>query len=202
MSDGKLTIKASELIKMLAEKKPVAEVENDEDCYVRPKAEIEVDEGGLCSLSVGKAIPSDPDLGNFLIEICGVTITVGRGIDGPEDDYEFEGAEIVYDGATKDDVMAAIEGTVRCQEMSEFEFRYNDTEFDPDDVEESVEADYEVFAEDDEGNIYAFESEDEVSDELEVIESEDAIHKLVEAWSDDGGEIGDDLQESGGPWSL
>lgn len=202
MSDEKKTIKASELIKMLAEKKPTAAVENDDDCYVRPKAEIEVDDEGLCSLSVGQAIPSDPDLGNFLIEIGGVTITVGRGIDGPEDDYEFEGAEIVYDGVTKENVIAAIKGNVKFPAMSEFEFRYNDTEFDPDDVEESVETDYEVFAEDDEGNIYAFESEDEVGDELEVIESEDAIHKLVEAWSEDGGEIGDDLQDSGDPWSL
>ena len=199
---AKKTINASELIKMLAEKKPTAEVENDEDCYVRPKAEIEVDDEGLCSLSVGQAIPSDPDMGNFLIEIGGVTITVGRGVDGPEDDYEFEGAEIVYDGVTKDDVIVAIKGNVKFPEMSEFEFRYNDIEFDPDDVEESIETDYEVFAEDDEGNIYAFESEDEVGDEMEVIEAEDAIHKLVEAWPEDGGEICDDLQESGGPWSL
>lgn len=199
---AKKTINASELIKMLVEKKPTAEVENDEDCYVRPKAEIEVDDEGLCSLSVGQAIPSDPDMGNFLIEIGGVTITVGRGVDGPEDDYEFEGAEIDYDGVTKEDVIAVIKGNVKFPEMREFEFRYNDTEFDPDDVEESIETDYEVFAEDDEGNIYAFESEDEVGDEMEVIESEDAIHKLVEAWSEDGGDISDDLQESGGPWSL
>lgn len=196
------TINASELIKMLAEKKPTAEVENDEGCYVRPKAVIEVDEDGLCSLSVGQAIPSAPEMGNYLIEIGGVIITAGQGIDGPEGDYEFEGDEIIYDGVTKEDVIDAIEKYVQFPTASDLEFRYNDTNFDPDDVEESIETDYEVFAEDDEGNIYAFESEDEVGDGLEVIEAEDAIHKLVEAWSEDGGEIGDDLFESGGPWSL
>ena len=202
MSDEMKVVKASELIKMLAEKKPTAIVENDEDCYVRPKAEIEVDDEGVCNLSVGLAIPTDPDLGNFLIEIGGVTIIVGRGVDGPKDDYEFEGSKIVYDEVTKDDVIAAIKGNVKFPEMSEFEILYNDTGFDPDDVEESVETDCEVFAEDDEGNIYAFESEEDVGDEMEVIESEDAIHKLVEAWSEAGGEIDSDHMEADGLWSL
>ncbi len=193
---------ASELIKMLAEKKPTAAVENDEGCYVRPKAEIEVDDEGLCSLSVGQEIPTNPDTGNFLIEVEGVSITVGRSIDGPDDDYEFGDGEIVFDGVTKEDVIAAIKKNVKFPAYSDFELQYNDTDFDPDDVASSIETEDEIFAKDEEGNIYAFESEDDVGDGMEVIESERAIQMIVEAWSEDGGQVGGLMYESGGPWSL
>ena len=202
MSAEKKRIKASELIKMLAEKKPAAEVENDEGCYMRPKAEIEIDDEGLCSLSVGQDVPTNPDVGNFLIEIEGVSITVGRSIDGPDDDYEFGGGEIVFDGVTKDDVIAAIKKNVKFPTYNDFELQYNDADFEPEDVAASIETEHEIFAKDDEGNVYAFESEDDVGDGMEVIELERAILMLVEAWSEDGGEVDGFMYESGGPWSL
>jgi hypothetical protein len=47
------TVNAKELVDLIVSNNFEAEVENDEDLYVKPTAEIEVDEEGLCSLTVG-----------------------------------------------------------------------------------------------------------------------------------------------------
>ena len=195
---SKKTIKAKELIELIKSTKPTAEVEGDEDCYVKPRGEIEVDDDGLCSLSVGMSVPTVPDFGAFCVRVGGVAISVGRDLDGPKDDYEFEGAEITYGGGlTVQDVIAAIEENVDFPDMSEFEMAYNDTDFDPDDVEESVETEYEVFAEDDNGDIYAFDEEGDIPDDMTSISKEVAIHRLVETWVEDGGEVDGQMYEDG-----
>lgn len=194
-------ISASELIKLIVSTKPVAEIEDDEDLYVKPQGEIEVDDDGLCTLVVHPDLGSSLDMGNFRIEVGGVDVTVSRGVDGPEDDYEFDGAEIVYgEGESLADVIAAIE------ENAEFpsydETQYGGTDFDPDDVEASITVeDGEVYAEDEDGNVYRYSSKEEVPDGRTVIEASAAIHKLVEEWSENGGEADGMFIESFGPWS-
>lgn len=194
------TVNAKELVDLIVSNKFEAEVENDEDLYVKPTAEIEVDEEGLCSLTVGTEVGSSLDMGNFRIEAGDVSITVGRDIDGPKDDYEFEGATIVYsDGVTQEDVIKAIKENV---EFSDYDpDQYSDTDFDPDDVAAAIEVDeYAVFAEDDEGNIYCYDDEDEVPEDFSVIDADDAVARLVENWVDDGGEVDGFMTESCGPW--
>lgn len=194
-------IRARELIDLIKATKPTAEVENDENLYVKPKAEIEVDEDGLCSLAVHTDLGSSLDMGNFRIEVGGVDITVSRDLDGPKDDYEFDGPGIVYDDeTTEDDVIAAIKENVGFPPYDEMQ--YNDTDFDPDDVEESVSVeDGDVFAQDEDGNVYCYSDKEDVPDGQTVVDASDAIHLLVDEWSENGG--GDDgmIVESFGPWS-
>ena len=38
-------------------------------------------------------------------------------------------------------------------------------------------------------------------EDQEVIEPDEAIHMLVTAWSDNGGEVSDEFTSSFGPWS-
>ena len=82
-NEGCAKIAADKLIEMIASTEPVAEVENDEECYVTPQAEIEIDEDGLCSLCVHQSIPGNPDLGNFRFKVGGVNVSVSRDMDGP-----------------------------------------------------------------------------------------------------------------------
>jgi len=194
-------IKAKDLIDLIVSTKPKAEVENDEALYVKPQGEIEVDDDGLCSLVVHTNLGESLDMGNFLVEVGGVDITVSRGVDGPDDDYEFDGAEIVYDdGLTRDDIIAAIKANVEFPPYDAMQ--YNETDFDPDDVEESVPVDDgDVFAVDEDGSVYCYSDEDDVPDDQEVIPSCEAIHRLVEEWSDDGGDVDGNPIESFGPWS-
>ena len=197
-NEGCAKIAADKLIEMIASTEPVAEVENDEECYVTPQAEIEIDEDGLCSLCVHQSIPGNPDLGNFRFKVGGVNVSVSRDMDGPGDVYEFEGAEIVCDeDTTMDDVIAAIEEHVEFPDFEDFQSDYNDTDFDIDDVEASVKTDGEIFAEDDEGNIYAFDSEEDIPEEMTAIDTDAAIHRLAEDWD---GNVDGLLCESGGPW--
>ncbi len=195
------TITAKELIELIISTKPKAMVVNDEDMYPTPKGKIEADEDGLCTLVVLPDFGSSLDMGSFLIDVGGVHISVGRGEDGPEGEYEFDGKKIVYeDGQSVDDVIAAIKENVKFPEYDETQ--YTDTDFDPDDVEESVEVeDDDVFAKDEEDNVYRYSDEDEVPEDQEVIESDEAVHMLVTAWSENGGEVSDEFTESWGPWS-
>lgn len=197
----KNSIAASELIALIKAAKPTAEVENDEDLYVQPRGEIEVDDEGLCSLAVHPDLGSSLDMGNFRVEIGGVFITVTRELDGPGDDYEFDGVEIAYgDGVSKEDVINAIEENVNFPPYDETQ--YNDTDFDPDDVENSITVDEgDIYAKDEDGNVYRYSDESEVPDDQTVIEAHEAIHILVEAWSEDGGDVDEDFVESFGPWS-
>jgi len=50
-------------------------------------------------------------------------------------------------------------------------------------------------------NIYCYSDEADVPEDQNVIEASEAVHKLVEAWSEDGGEADGDFIESFGPWS-
>jgi len=195
------TITAKALIKEIAEAKPMAKVEGDEDLYARPKGEIDVGDDGLCSLVVHQDLGSSLDMGFFQIDVGGVCITVSRNVDGPGDDYEFEGTEIKYErGVGKEDVVRAIKENVKFPKYDAMQ--YSDTDFDPDDVEDSIEVeDGDVFAEDDEGNIYCYTDESEVPEDQTVIESGDAIHRLVEEWAENDGEADGELVESFGPWS-
>lgn len=195
------TITAKELIELIVSMKPKAMVVNDEDMYPTPKGEIETDDDGLCTLVVHPDFGSSLDMGNFLIDVGSVHISVERGEDGPEGEYEFDGKKIVYeDGQSVDDVIAAIKENVKFPEYDETQ--YTDTDFDPDDVEASVEVeDDDVFAKDEEGNVYRYSDEDEVPEDQEIIESDEAVHILVTAWSENGGEVSDEFTESWGPWS-
>jgi len=199
MNEKKIT--ARELIDLIVSTKPTAEVENDEDLYAKPQGEIEVDDEGQCSLVVHPDLGSSLDMGNFHFEVGGIDITVGRDVDGPDDDYEFDGKEIEYgDGLTEEDVIAAIKENVKFPEYDETQ--YSDYSFDPDDVESSISVDDgDVYAEDDDGNIYCYSDEADVPEDKNVIEASEAVHKLVEAWSEDGGEADGDFIESFGPWS-
>lgn len=195
-------VMAKDLIDFIVSRKPKAEVENDEALYVKPRGEIEVDDDdGLCSLVVRMDLGESLDMGNFLVEIGGVEITVSRSLDGPEDDYEFDGAEIVYDdGLTKDDIVAAIKANVEFPPYDAMQ--YNDTDFDLDDVEESVSVDdCDFFAVDEDGSVYCYSDEDDVPDDQDVIPSSEAIHRLVEEWSDNGGDVDGTPIDSFGPWS-
>ena len=197
----KNSIAASELIALIKAAKPTAEVENDEDLYVQPRGEIEVDDEGLCSLVVHPDLGSSLGMGNFRVEIGGVVITVTRELDGPGDDYEFDGVEIAYgDDVSKEDVINTIEENVNFPPYDEMQ--YNDTDFDPDDVESSITVDEgDVFAKDDDGNVYCYSSESDVQDGLTVIAASEAIRTLVEEWSENGGDVDEDFVESFGPWS-
>jgi hypothetical protein len=194
------TVIAKNLIDFIVSNKIEASVEDDEDLYVKPTAEIEVDEEGLCSLTVGTECGSSLDMGYFRIEAGDVSITVGRDIDGPKDDYEFEGVTIVYsDGVTQEDVIKAIKENVEFPEYDPDQ--YSDTDFDPDDVAAAVEVDEDsIFAEDDDGNIYCYDDEDEVPEDFSVIDADDAVAQLVENWVDEGGEVDGFMTESYGPW--
>ena len=209
-------IHAKELIRLIVSTKPVAKVENDEECYVTPKAEIVVDASGQCNLHVRKCIPSNPYLGVFRFEVGGVNISVSRGIDGPGDDYRFIGTGVLYDSwwATKENVIAAIRSNVKFPAFKEFESTYNDTNFKVEDVEAECEAalvdlhaarnagnnlDYEdveeessedadhvFFALDDNGRVYAFEDKRDVQHWMTAIDLDSAVRILVKAWVDSG----------------
>ena len=73
---------------------------------------------------------------------------------------------------------AALKQNVKFPTYNDFEPQYNDADFDPEDVAASIETEHEIFAKDDEGNVYAFESEDDVGDEMEIVETEKAIQML------------------------
>lgn len=199
MNDNSISAKV--LIDLLMAEKPRAEVENDEGLYAKPCGEVEADEDGLCSLVVHPVIGESLDMGNFRIEVGGVVITVGREVEGPDGEYEFSGKEIVYgDGMTEADVVAAIGENVRFPEYDSTE--YTDVDFDADDVEDSVCVDGKfIYAEDDDGNIYRYDDADELPEDQTVVEECEAIHKLVEAWADNGGEADGEMMENFGPWS-
>ena len=196
------TITAKELIELIASAKPVAEVVNDEDLYPTPKGEIETDEDGLCTLVVRPDFGSSLYMGDLTFAVGGVRVSVERNEDGlPKGEYEFDGKTIVYEeGQSVDDVIAAIKANVTFPEYDET--KYTGTDFEPDDVEESVEVeDDAVFAKDEEDNVYRYSDEDEVPEGQEVIDADEAIHMLVTAWSDNGGEVSDEFTSSWGPWS-
>ena len=196
----KKTITAKALINEIIEAKPTAKVEGDEDLYVKPKGEIEVGDDGICSLVVHQDLGSSLDMGFFQIDVGGVCITVSRNVDGPGDDYEFEGTEIEYErGVSKEDVVRAIKENVKFPKYDAMQ--YSDTDFDPDDVEDSIEVeDGDVFAEDDEGNVYCYTDESEVPEDQAVMAVSDAVHRLVEEWAENDGEADGELVESFGPW--
>ena len=195
------TITARELIDLIISTKPEAEIENDEAMYARPHGEIEVDDEGLCTLVVHPDYGDSLDLGNYRFEVGGVDVVVSCDVDGHKDDFEFDGKTIVYeDGLTEEDVIKAIDENVQFEEPEET--RYCETDFAPDDVEESISVeDDDTYAVDDEGNIYCYSDESEVPNDQTVLEASEAVHKLVEAWSENGGEVSDQFIESWGPWS-
>ena len=104
-------------------------------------------------------------------------------------------------GAKKiqEDVGRAIKENVKFPKYDAMQ--YSTTDFDPDDVEDSVEVeDGDVFAEDDEGNIYCYTDESEVPGGQTVMTASDAVHRLVEEWAENDGEADGELVESFGPW--
>ena len=189
MNEKVQKIAAGDLIALIKSTKPTAEIENDEDIYVQPMGEIEVDDDGLCSLVVHPDLGNSLDMGNFRIEIGGVDITVTRELDGPGDDYEFDGVEIEYgDDVSEDDVIKAIEENVNFPPYDELQ--YNITDFAPGDVDDSITVDEgDVYAKDADGNVYQYSDESEGPEDQTVIEAGEAVHMLVEAWSEDGGDV-------------
>ena len=197
-----------ELIDMIVKAKPTAEVENDEGLYATPRGRIDVDGDGLCSLTVTPCHES-LDAGNFRIEVDDVEIIVTREADGPGDDWEFYqyGSEIDFeeedeeesDEDAEDPLIAAIMENVDFPEYDGAQ--YESTDFDPCDVENSICVDKDaVFAKDGDGNIYQYKGKTEIRDGQTEISAKEAIHSLVEQWSDDGGESDEFVYETGCPW--
>lgn len=195
------SINAKDLIDLIVSTKPTAEIENDEDMYVKPLGEIEVGDNGRCSLAVHTDLGSSLDMGDFLVEVGGVAITVSRELDGPGDDYEFDGVEIVYqDGVTEEDVVKAIEENVEFPSYDSVP--YDDVDFDPEVVEDSVSVrDGDVFATDEDGNVYCYPDKGSVPGGQTVVEAKEAVHRLVEEWSENDGDTDGMMIESFGPWS-
>ena len=188
MKKAKKTVKASELIEAIRQKKLVFSVCGDEDCYPRLRdADIDVDSDDTCRITAYYEYPEDQPAygvspGYVEGEILGVCFHADRDFEGEHDEFEISGIPIEYDqGLTQDDIVEALEedGDIPAYDPDDYEF--DECSVSDDDIREAVrDGDGpSVFATDG-SDVYGYDDEESVPSDYEIIDRDEAVDKLLE----------------------
>ena len=178
-------IKASELIEKIENEEISVEVFGDEDCSARlMHTTIEADADGKCSVTVYYYYREDQpnygvSAGYVEFDLEGVHFSADRDFDGGHDDFEMSGREIVYDNdLSEEDIQNALEENVYIPDYDGSSYEFEPGDFSIDEIVDSVEDAPEVFAEHG-GEIYGFDGTDEVPEGYDILDSKEAIRRLV-----------------------
>lgn len=185
MKTYKTPIKASALIEKISSGEIEAEVRDDEDC--EPKlmhTDICAEDNGNCTVTVYYFYQEDQpnhgvSAGSIHFDVCGVHFSADRDFDGEHEEFEMSGREIVYDGdLTEEDVREAVEDNVDLPVYDYSNYEFDSSEISDEDIIDSVEEHPEYFAEH-EGEVFGYDDEDDIPEGYEIIDSDDAIAKLI-----------------------